>query len=79
MMASFRESIEALKEAGLANSETLEIMSDSVSEQMNGSLSNPKTKSNDSLNKSGHKIPKEDRNINAGTFTNRKRKAGSFN
>ena len=78
-MASFRESIKALKEAGLANSETLEIMSDSVSEQMNGSLSNPKTKSNNSLNKSGHEIPKEDRNINAVTFNNRKKKAGAFN
>ena len=79
MMASFRESIEALKEAGLANSEILEIMSDSVNEQMNRSLSNPKTKSNNSLNKSGHEIPKEDRNINAWTFTNRNRKAGAFN
>ena len=33
-MASFRESTDALKEAGLADSEILEIMSESVDEQM---------------------------------------------
>ena len=33
-MASFRESIDALKEAGLADSEILEIMSESVDGQM---------------------------------------------
>ena len=33
-MASFRESIDALKEAGLADSEILEIMSESVDLQM---------------------------------------------
>ena len=33
-MASFRESIDALKEAGLANSEIFEIMSESVDGQM---------------------------------------------
>ena len=32
-MASFRESIDALKEAGLTDSETLEIMSESVDGQ----------------------------------------------
>ena len=34
-MASFRESIDALKEAGLADLEILEIMSDSVDGKMN--------------------------------------------
>ena len=33
-MANFRESFDALKEAGLANSEILEIMSESVDVQM---------------------------------------------
>ena len=33
-MASFRESIDALKEAGLADSEILEIMSESVDGQI---------------------------------------------
>ena len=33
-MASFRESINALKEAGLADSEILEIMSESIDGQM---------------------------------------------
>ena len=33
-MANFRESIDALKEAGLANLEILEIMSESVDGQM---------------------------------------------
>ena len=33
-MANFRESIDALKEAGLADSEILEIMSESVDGQM---------------------------------------------
>ena len=78
MMANFRESIEAFKEAGLSDSEILDIMSDSVSEQMNGSLSIPKTISDNSYNKSGHEIPKEDRNSNAEIFAVRKRKAGAF-
>ena len=33
-MANFRESIDALKEAGLADSEIIEIMSESVDGQM---------------------------------------------
>ena len=78
MMPSFRESIEALKEAGLSDSEILDIMSDSVSQQMNGFRSIPKTISNNSYNKSGHEIPKEDRNSNAEVFAVRKRKGCAF-
>ena len=63
-MASFRESINALKEAGLADSEILEIMSDSVDGQRN-------TKN------SGHELPTNDSNINAETPSVRKRKAGA--
>ena len=50
MMASFSESIEALKEAGLADLEILEIMSDSIDGKINRFLSIPKTNSNNSLN-----------------------------
>ena len=38
-MVSFRESVEVLKEAGLADLEILEIMSNSVDGQINVSLS----------------------------------------
>lgn len=62
-MASFRESVKTLKEAGLADSEILEIMSDSIDGQMNESLSIPKTLSN--RNKSGHELRTNDDNINA--------------
>ena len=44
-MANFRESIDALKEAGLANSEILEIMSESVDGQMLTKNLQKKTKS----------------------------------
>lgn len=41
-MASFQESVKVFKEAGLANSEILEMMRDSVDGQINESLSVPK-------------------------------------
>lgn len=50
MMASFRDSIEDLKEAGLADLEILEIMSDSIDGKINRFLSISKTNSNNSLN-----------------------------
>ena len=49
-MASFRESINALKEAGLADSEILEIMSESVDGQMI-------TKKSSSNKESGQELP----------------------
>ena len=49
-MANFRESIDALKEAGLADSEILEIMSESVDGQM-------LTKNLQKNKKSGHELP----------------------
>ena len=48
-MANFRESIDALKEAGLADSEILEIMSKSVDGQM-------LTKNLQKNKKSGHEL-----------------------
>lgn len=56
----------------------LEVMSDSVGGQMNGSLSILKTNSNKSSNKSGRDLPQEDININVETLTVCKRKAGAF-
>ena len=70
-MTSFRESIDALKEAGLVDSEILEIISDSVDGQTN-------SKKSLNSNKSVHEIPKIDKNINAETPSVRKRKAGVF-
>ena len=64
-MACFQESIDALKEAGLADSEILEIMSDSVDGQRN-------------TKKSGHELPTNDSNINAETPSARKKKASAF-
>lgn len=75
-MASFQESVKALKEAGLAHLEIFEIMSDSVDGPMNGTLSIPKAISN--INKFGHEIPKEDVNINVETPSVRKRKVATF-
>ena len=68
-MAYFRESVEVLKEAGFAESEIIDIMSDSVDRQMNGPLSILKTNSNNFSNKSGHNLPNEDININVVTST----------
>ena len=70
-MASFRERIDALKEAGLADLKILEIMTDSVDGQ-------PNTKTSLNNNKSGHELPKIDKNINAETPSVRKRRAGAF-
>ena len=64
-MASFRESIDDLKEAGLADSEILKIMSDSVNGQTN-------FKTTLNKNKSGYQLPKIDKNINAATHSVRK-------
>ena len=61
-MASFRESIHALKEAGLADSEILEIMSESVDGE-------------NFIKNSGHELPTSDINIIAETPSIRKRKA----
>ena len=55
-MASFGESVKALKEAGLVDLEILEIMSDSVDRKTNRLLSIPKTNSNNSLNISGRDV-----------------------
>ena len=48
-MANFRESIDALKEAGLADSEILEIISDSVDWRMF-------TKNSSFIKESGHEL-----------------------
>ena len=54
-MASFRESIDALKEAGLADSEILEIMSESVDGQM--------IKKKSSIKESGQELPSKNNDI----------------
>ena len=64
-MASLREIVEALKEAGLADSEILEIMSDSVNGE--NFIKNP-----------GHELPTNDSNLNAEIPSIRKRKASTF-
>ena len=65
-MASFRESIDALKEAGLADLEILEIMFNSVDRQINITASS-------NTNKSGRELPENDSNINAETPSVRKK------
>lgn len=67
-----------MKKTGPANSEIIDIMSDSVDGQMNVLLSTLKTKSNNSSTKSGHKLPEEDITINAETPTVHKRESDSF-
>ena len=70
-MASFRESIDASKEAGLADSEILEIMSESVDGQMLIKKS--------SLNKvSGQELPTKNNNTTHDTPSVRKRKADAL-
>ena len=73
-MVSFRESIDALKEAGLANSEILEIMSKSVDGQMLIKKS--------SLNKvSGQKLqelPSKNNNTTIDTPSVQKRRADAL-
>ena len=67
-MANFRESIDALKEAGLADSEILEIMSESVDRQIIAkNLLNNK--------ESDHELPQNISDTNAETPSLRKRKA----
>ena len=61
-MASFRESVHALKEAGLADSKILEIMSESVDGE-------------NFIKNSGHELPTSEINIIAETPLIRKRKA----
>ena len=76
-MASFRESVEALKEAGLADSEILEIMSESVDGKLRGSFSIPKNDANNYI--SGHEHPEETKTTNAETPSVSKMKVGAFN
>ena len=70
-MANFRESIDALKEAGLADSEILEIMSESVDGQM-------LTKNSSFIKKSGHELPTKNNDVTAETPSVRKRKADTL-
>ena len=76
-MASFRESVEALKEAGLADSEILEIMSESVDGKLHRSFSIPKNDANNY--KSGHEHPEETKTTNAETPSVSRKKVGAFN
>ena len=76
-MGSFRESVEALKEAGLADSEILEIMSESVDGKLHGSFSIPKNDANNY--KSGHEHPEETKTTNAETPSVSKKEVGAFN
>ena len=64
-MASYRESVDSLKEAGLADSEILEIMSESVDGE-------------NFIKNSGHELQTNDINLNAETLSVRKRKATTF-
>ena len=70
-MANFRESIDALKEAGLADSEILEIMSESVDGQM-------LTKNSSFIKESGHELPTKNNDATAETPTVHKRNADNF-
>ena len=70
-MASSRESIDALKEAGLADSEILEIMSASVDGQMI-------TKKSSSIKESGQELPSKNNDFTNETTSVRKRKADAL-
>ena len=70
-MASFRESIDALKEAGLADSEILEIMSESVDGQMI-------TKKSSSNKESGQEPPSKNNDTTIETPSVRKWKADAL-
>ena len=70
-MASFRESIDALKEAGLADSEILEIMSESVDGQMI-------KKKSSSIKESGQELPSKNNDITNETPSVRKRKTAAL-
>lgn len=78
MMASFRDSVEALKETGLSSSEIIETVCDRAGSQLNGSISIPKTNLNNPSNKNGRALLQENSNSNVETPTFRKRKAGAF-
>ena len=67
-MASFRESIDALKEAGLADSEILEIMSELVDGQMI-------TRKSSSNKESGQELPSKNNDTTNETPSVRKSKA----
>ena len=75
-MASFQDSVKASKEAGQANSEILDIMSESVDGKLNGSFSIPKNDANSY--KFRHEHPKEIEITNVETPSIHKRKAGAF-
>ena len=70
-MASFRESIDALKEGSLADSEILEIMFESVDGQM-------LTKNSSFIKESGHELPTKNNDATAETPTVHKRNADNF-
>ena len=70
-MASSRESIDALKEAGLADSEILEIMSKSVDGQM-------VTKKSSSNKESGQELPSKNNDATNEILSVRKRKADAL-
>ena len=71
-MANFRESIDALKEAGLADSEILEIMSESVDGQM-------LTKNSSFIKESGHELPTKNNDTTAEIPSVHKRKTDTLN
>ena len=75
-MASFQDSVKASKEAGQANSEILDIMSESVDGKLNGSFSIPKNDANSYKFRYEH--PKEIEITNVETPSIHKRKAGAF-
>ena len=70
-MANFRESIDALKEAGLADSEILEIMSESVDGQM-------LTKNSSFIKESGHELPTKNNDTTAEIPSVHKRKTDTL-
>ena len=70
-MANFRESIDALKEAGLVDSEILEIISESVGGQIF-------TKNSSSIKESGHELLTKNNDVTAETPSVRKRKADTL-
>ena len=64
--------MDALKEAGLADSEILEIMSESVDEQM-------LTKNSSFIKEPGHELPTKSNDATAETPLVRKRKTDTLN
>ena len=70
-MANFRESIDAFKEAGLVDSEILEIISESVGGQIF-------TKNSSSIKESGHELLTKKNDVTAEIPSVRKRKADTL-